>query len=102
MISNQKKTLSSNDSILPLSLSLSYIYLLKYSMTSVKVEAPDLASVDPAALAVAKFLYHNKVLKEREGIIHEKRQQFFRGKYKTIKRTHITYLSFFFLGGVES
>lgn len=48
-------------------------------MTSVQVGPPDLKTVDPSALAVAKFLRHHALLKQREGIMNEKRHQFFRG-----------------------
>lgn len=50
-----------------------------HKMTSVQVGPPDLKTVDPTALAVAKFLRHHKELKQREGIMNEKRHQFFRG-----------------------
>lgn len=48
-------------------------------MTSVQIGPPDLTKVDPTALAVAKFLWRNPLLKQREGILGEKRQEFFRG-----------------------
>lgn len=50
-------------------------------MTSVSVGPPDLKSVDPTALAIAKFLRSNSLLKQREGILNEQRYQFFRGSF---------------------
>lgn len=48
-------------------------------MASVPVSAPNLKEVEPRALAVANYLRHHKVLKQRQGILNHKRQDFFRG-----------------------
>ena len=42
---------------------------------------PDIKSVDPTLVAVAKFMLGHKELKQREGILNEKRYKFFKGTY---------------------
>ncbi|CAN6647423.1 hypothetical protein TRVA0_022S01310 [Trichomonascus vanleenenianus] len=48
--------------------------------SNVSVAPPDLSKVDKRALAIANFLRHNPELKQRQGIINAKRQDFFRVK----------------------
>lgn len=50
------------------------------AMAFIQGALPNLATADPSALAVAKFLRHNKQLKAREGIMDERRYCFFKGK----------------------
>lgn len=49
-------------------------------MTSIQVIPPDLKTVDPTLLAVAKFIRGHKELKQREGILNDRRYTFFKGK----------------------
>lgn len=48
-------------------------------MTSIQVGPPNLKTVDPAMLAVAKFLRGHPLLKQREGILGDRRYMFFKG-----------------------
>lgn len=51
-------------------------------MTSITIGPPDLKTVDPTMLAVAKFLHGNSILKQREGILNGRRYMFFKGKFE--------------------
>lgn len=48
-------------------------------MTSIQVAPPDLKKVDPTLLNIAKFLKSQKDLKQREGILNDRRYTFFKG-----------------------
>lgn len=49
-------------------------------MSQVPVAPPNRKECDPRALAVGDFLRHHKLLKQRQGILNGKRQDFFRVK----------------------
>jgi translocation protein SEC62 len=52
----------------------------KPKMSQVPVAPPNTKECDPRALALGDFLRHHKLLKQRQGILNGKRQEFFRVK----------------------
>jgi translocation protein SEC62 len=49
-------------------------------MSQIQVGPPNLKEANPQAVAVASYLRHHKLLKQREGILNGQRQEFFRVK----------------------